>query len=287
MLGRFTVNRRCRVAIMSGESGLGTLQETVRRILAAKFLSPEDAPGLIFSPDLPQTDNARHQVALRDFLRADDIELAIIDPAYLCLPCDDNGNLFKQGAVLRMLTDVCREAGASVALCHHTRPIADNRPATLQDLAWAGFKEFARQWWLLNRRIDFDPKSPGEHRLWLTLGGSAGFNSLWGLNINEGQITDTGGRRWEVSTLNAADAIETVKRQASKGKQAKTQDQLNQDVAALLEVAPAAPRGRDKEHPQDRGGGQRRASQPGHRQCDQERQTACLRGPETGSQSTP
>jgi putative DNA primase/helicase len=233
MLNEFQVNRRCRVAVMTGESGMGTIQETVSRIMRSKEVERDHVRDwLILSDELPQAADVRHHVAIEEFIKRDQIELIIIDPAYLSMPSEDSGNLFKQGPVLRMLTTVCRNAGASLALCHHTRPIPDFRPAELQDLAWAGFKEFARQWWMLNRREEFDPDGAGEHKLWLTVGGSAGFNSLWGLDIVEGKVTDGGGRRWDVSVTTANDARgETAKQREQVRSEAKVKNH-----AAKVEV---------------------------------------------------
>ncbi|MCI0354279.1 MAG: helicase RepA family protein, partial [Acidobacteria bacterium] len=41
MLGKFEVARQVSVAVMTGESGMGTIQETVNRILAAKGIGRE------------------------------------------------------------------------------------------------------------------------------------------------------------------------------------------------------------------------------------------------------
>ncbi len=255
MLGKFEVARQVSVAVMTGESGMGTIQETVNRILAAKGIGREHVRGrLHISDQLPEAENARHHVALERAIREFKAELVVIDPAYLSLPCDENGNVFKQGSVLKAITGACRDAGSALGLCHHTRPIPDNRPAELKDLAWAGFKEFARQWWMLNRRRDFDPNSDGEHELWLTVGGSAGFNSLWGVDITEGRISDIGGRRWEVGVITASEARECDMRSAKGSKQAKVQDQLNQDVAALMEAANRYPAGQTKNILKDEAG---------------------------------
>jgi hypothetical protein len=224
MLGKFEVRRSLRVGVMTGESGLGTIQETVSRIMRAKGIDREALRGRLFiTEELPQAADARHHAALKEFLERDKIEFVAIDPAYLCMPSEENGNLFKQGPVLRMMAETCRQAGAASALCHHTRPIPDHRPAELADLAWAGFKEFARQWWLLNRREDFDPDSAGEHKLWLTVGGSAGFNSLWGVDVIEGRMTDAGGRKWELDVQSATD---------SRGRATKQREEVKANKAA-------------------------------------------------------
>jgi len=233
MLGTLTVNRGCRVAVMSGESGLATIQETCRRICRAKGIELRDVPGLIFSPDLPRIDDARHQVALAEFLTADEIELVVLDPAYLCLPSDDNGNLFAQGNILRTLNEVCSEVGASLALCHHTKRTGVDpfQPPELEHIAWAGFQEFARQWWLLGRRERFDPDSDGEHRLWLNVGGSAGFASLWAVDVTEGKYPAP--RRWEVTLNHAAEARE----QAVEQQQAERAEQKAKRHLAAVEAA--------------------------------------------------
>lgn len=135
--------------------------------------------------------------------------MLIVDPAYLCMPGSDAGNLFVQGTLLRKVSDVCQRHGVGLILAHHTRKKgkaknnSEYQPPELDDMAWAGFAEFARQWFLIGRREEFVPGT-GEHKLWLNLGGSAGHSSLWAVDINEGLSGFP--RHWKVmlSTPNEA-----------------------------------------------------------------------------------
>ena len=121
------------------------------------------------------------------FIMDDELEVVVIDPAYLCLPGADAGNLFVQGDLLRGMTKVCSDTGCTMILAHHTRKTKTDpfSPPELEDIAWAGFQEFARQWLLVGRREAYVPGS-GEHRLWLSVGGSAGHTASWALDISEG-----------------------------------------------------------------------------------------------------
>ena len=95
------------------------------------------------------------------------------------------------------MTERCRRAGATPVLVHHTtKPTGAKRTAvTLNDLAFAGIGEFARQWLLVGRTADYEPGS-GTHDLTLSIGGSAGHSSAWSVRIDEGR--DGESRRWSV-----------------------------------------------------------------------------------------
>jgi AAA domain len=218
-LGSLQIHRPARSAIMSGESGLHTIQETCRRICRAKGIELRELSRLIVSPDLPRIDDIRYLTALDEFIRADDIEVLVLDPAYLCMPGDDAGNLFKQGELLRGLAGVCQQNGVTLVLCHHTKKsITDPfAPPELEHIAWAGFQEFARQWWLLGRRAKFEPGS-GYHQLWFNVGGAAGHSALWALDIREGVYDGVTPRIWDVTLQTASTARETAaeEREASR-----------------------------------------------------------------------
>ena len=110
-LGKLKVNRACRVGIMTGESGLATIQETARRIAVKAGYRLGEIGGLFFSQDLPQFGNLLHQDALRRFIMDDELEVLGIDPAYMCLPGVDHANLFQVGEQLRGVSNVCQETG--------------------------------------------------------------------------------------------------------------------------------------------------------------------------------
>ncbi len=241
-LGRMKVNRACRVGIMTGESGLATIQETARRIAAAKGYGLADISGLIFSDQLPQFDSIAHLEALRQFCMDDELEVIAIDPAYLCIGEADHGNLFAMGARLQGVSRVCEETGVTLILAHHNRKNGKSDPfgpPELEDIAWSGFQEFARQWLLLNRREAYEPGT-GEHRLWLSAGGSAGHSGLWAVDINEGTQATPGGRFWQVNVMPATEARKDAKTRKDEAKQQRKEERdaatLDKDRQALVKV---------------------------------------------------
>ena len=135
---------------------------------------------------LPQLEDSKHLDALERMIEEKRCEVLVVDPLYLCMSGADAANLFVQGSLLRRVSEICQRHGVALVLCHHTRKRGKARnqgefdAPELDDLAWAGFAEFARQWLLLGRREPYEPGT-GEHRLWLSVGGSAGHGGLWAL----------------------------------------------------------------------------------------------------------
>jgi hypothetical protein len=155
---------------------------------------------------------------------------------------DDAGNLFKQGALLRNISDVCENAETTLVLCHHTKstvaiPFA---PPELDNLAWSGCAEFARQWMLLSRREQYTPGT-GCHQLWFSSGGSAGHGGLWALDVTEGLSSDAWGRTWGVTLLHADEARDRAKTRKADAKAEQAEEQLfsrRQAVCRLLAKHP-------------------------------------------------
>lgn len=209
-LTRLNVPSAVRVGVMSGESGAATIQETARRIALSKNWTLENFTGVFWSFDVPQLNNHKHIEALQRFIADYELEVLILDPTYLMMLGlgQDAGNLFVVGEYLKSIGDVAQATGCTPILCHHLKKSIQEpyEPAELENIAWAGFQEFVRQWILLNRRVRYDPDHGGHHELWMSVGGSAGHSGLWGLNIDEGTRQDPAGRRWEVEVITAAEA---------------------------------------------------------------------------------
>jgi len=259
---KFKVNRPYRVGILSGESGGGTIQETARRVCKSKGIEkPEDIERLFWSMDLPTFGDPASERDILRIIERNKLEFIIFDPAYLCLDLgDDAGNLFKVGQRLRSLTRLHQLTGVTPMIAHHFRGRRDKpgEPPELEEIAWAGFQEWARQWLLVCRREPYDPERQGDHRLWLSAGGSAGHSSLWGVDIAEGKPSDPGGRRWDVQvmTAGAAWAASAAAEEGTKTdkREVKAAAQLETDTTKLLKVIAANPDGETERFFRDRAG---------------------------------
>ena len=202
-----------RVAVLSGESGAASLQETARRVCAAKGVNLSGCD-ILWQTDLPRLSDPGDRDRLRDGLATAAVRVAVVDPLYLCLlgglEKASASNLYEVGPLLRDAARACLDAGATPVLVHHATKGAGQKaggsgPPELDDLAFAGIGEFARQWLLVNRREPYRPGT-GSHALNLAVGGSAGHSSHWHLDVQETAGTARG---WRVE-LSAADQTPTV-----------------------------------------------------------------------------
>ncbi len=234
-LGKWKTSQ-AKALFISGESGQWTIQETARRIAKNKSLklSTVDA---FWGYDLPKLSDERELAEFSRNVASAGIKLVIIDPLYLCLLDGQSdkkqgksaANVYDMGPLLKNIAKACLSAGATPILAHHTKKNLNNphQPLELEDLAYAGVQEFARQWLLLNRREPYRPGT-GEHALWFTSGGSVGHGGLWGLSVDEGiQGTNFEGRKWSVDVL-TLDEIRQKKEEAKIEKEQREEDDNEQ-----------------------------------------------------------
>jgi hypothetical protein len=203
MLGRFKVPTAKKTMLLSGESGDSALVETLHRVRKARGVKMSDIEDtLILDSHLPRLTDASGLATVEADMQ-NGVKVLMLDPLYLCMPGDSAGNVFVQGERLRQISDITGKYGCTLILCHHVRKgifARDNSAAPeLDDLAFAGFGEWARQWWLVGRREKFQPGT-GRHSLWLNVGGSGGHSAEFALTINEGHPRS----RWEVKIESAA-----------------------------------------------------------------------------------
>jgi hypothetical protein len=247
-LGEFQVYHSVRVALLSGESGEFTLQETAKRIAQARGIDLTALGSwLLWQFTLPQLGKLDHMAALRAGLERDRVDVLILDPLYLALLAGlapgtvKAENLFDMGPLMQAITGTCLSVGATPAFIHHTRKGAgrgkagdEADPLDLDDLAFAGSAEFARQWFLLSRREPYEPGT-GSHRLWLNVGGSVGHGGLWSVDIEEGIIgEDFTGRKWEVAVSTATEGRQKAREAKTEEKAEKVKRQDKEDDGALL-----------------------------------------------------
>jgi AAA domain len=246
-LGRFAVNQQKRVLVCSAESGLGTIQETVLRICKAKGVELASIDDLFFETRVPSIQSSDARVDFAHFLKDTEADIVICDAFYRMHDGKDASNLFAMGAPLAAFGDLCQSVGATPIVCHHSKTSRLNQyaPLDLDDLAFAGCAEYFRQWLLLSRREAYEPGS-GLHSLWLTLGGSAGHNGLWGVDVSEGHRDDQGGRKYLVTSATADNVRQRTQQQKESAKDKARLGVLVEKQAKVVEALTKHPDGLTK-----------------------------------------
>ena len=61
---------------------------------------------------------------------------------------------------------------------------------------------------MVSRRVAYK-RGTGQHKLWLTSGGSAGHSGVWGVDVEEGVRSESVGRTWDVQVLSEDEARES------------------------------------------------------------------------------
>jgi hypothetical protein len=207
-LTQFAVPGPRRVALFNGESGADTLSRVVRNICTSKRVEVPPRPSLFVLPDLPSP------AALAEWLRDHPVDVVILDPVYRLFGGEQASNLFVMGRQFSEVCSTCLVAGATPILVHHTvESLAPGRLPDLSNLAFAGAKQFARQWFLVNRRHRYRPDRPNHHRLWCVAGGAGGHGEVFGLEVDEGVDR----QHWQVRFLTLDEARQEGKDKAAQG----------------------------------------------------------------------
>lgn len=247
---RFDTSRCYRTVVCTAESNLRVVRNIARR--AARelgFASLEAVPNLHFVGAVPRIDNvADWQEFLDRVVEEHEPEVLALDPFYLMHSGDAAANIFSMGAIIDVLIRLGKERGITILLLHHFRSTIDKReqfePADLDHAAYAGIAEAAAQWILISRREKYQIGS-GSHKLWLGVGGREGHDSLWSVDVEEGDPDRPASRRLQVTFQRAGEGLENdrqrreMQRQERREAELDARDQRNMDrITGALATCP-------------------------------------------------
>ncbi|QDV88534.1 DnaB-like helicase N-terminal domain-containing protein [Stieleria magnilauensis] len=243
-LGRFWIPDPKRVLFLSAESGAGTIQETALRIAKWKELDLATEANMRWGFWVPKARNAEMLKILGKQLDESRAEVCIIDPLYQVLAGEDQNNLSLNGQQITIVTDLCLSRGCTPVLIDHVKKSSENarsyQPLELNDVTGAGKAENFRQWLLLSRRERFEPDHP-IHRLWMTVGGSAGHCGAYAIDIDESRDED-GSRTFAVEVSSASQAREhdraEQERQRANAQAKKDAERIRLSVSKIRKALP-------------------------------------------------
>lgn len=216
------------VLFISGESGLATLRAKANVICDDRDITLEEIDdSLIWCDTIPTLTNGADLDELEQVFIRHKTDLILVDPVYLALGGgDDMNNVMAQGEKLRTFSNLCQANNVTAILCHHAKKtINHSEPMELNDLAGAGFQEFARQWFLINRREAWDN---GSHKLWINYGGSYGHGRTMAIDVDEGQFDpdDKNWRRWNLTVMDVSEAHKASQERTKANKAQKQADSV-------------------------------------------------------------
>lgn len=188
-LGKFKIPERCRVMFCSAESGKSVTKKAIIGMAQAMGIDLEDLAesGMLeVSWWVPRASDDDIVDYFLSMVCGHEAKVVILDPTYKSL--DDNStSLILTGQQLDKINNAITRAGSTAVFVDHVKRSSNNahnnKPLSLEDISGAGKAEFFRQWMLVGRREDFEASKP--HKLWISIGGSAGHSSLWGLDVHE------------------------------------------------------------------------------------------------------
>ncbi|WP_165440779.1 AAA family ATPase [Rubripirellula amarantea] len=208
-LSRFKVNEPQRVLFLSAESGKASLKETAKRVATSKGLCLSAMEAIYWNFWVPRVREEQHLTVLDHQIDESKAKVVILDPLYLMLEGTHQASVSDNGQQLQTLCGRFLAGGVTPVLVDHVKRSSLNsstfKPLELLDITGAGKAEYFRQWMLIGRREKFNPEKR-VHRLWLTVGGSAGHCGLHELAIDESRSEDNQ-RSWLVNFKCEPDSV--------------------------------------------------------------------------------
>jgi len=235
-LGKFPINGEFHVLIMSGESGDKAHDKLIERIVEARGIKRNHLDGRMrVSNWIPKVCDPKSMDEFEMILDDRPYSVVITDPVYHMFMGVDPGqfsNMMAVGGRLVPFQDTCRKRNITPILIHHFSGPPKRFPE-LSDLAYAGFKEFARQWILLGRTTPYVDGS-GQHDLNVKCGGSIGHDKpLFGVNIDEGQWPN---RKWDPQVSEGGEFYDKIKDSKFEAKEAKRLEKDTENMARFKKV---------------------------------------------------
>jgi hypothetical protein len=214
-MGRFdTLGVRSSV-MFTAEIGLAPAQHLLRRIRQSKGIERGNLHNLRIVDMVPtfqlnklgQPVDPKGMAKLKRYLDKRKPEIAVFDPLYFAMGGAAVGDMYEIGAVLKHISDVCKEREIWPIFCHHAKKDSSKeyQPMDLSDFYGSGVSAFARQWLLMSHR---EPYAHGCAKLFAKMGGSAsGGGDLWLIDIDEGRPDAIIDRVWSVSVNDGGEQI--------------------------------------------------------------------------------
>ena len=212
-----------RVGFFSAESGAETLLRKHDVIAASKrhrlvgaerdTFNQALAANLYWDDQVPDLSDAASLDRFRRTITQHQLAVVFVDPLSMAIgaAAKDLANMAVGGQVILRAAHVCREAGCTLVLVHHTsgdrmRQGSDRArgPIELTDIAYPAIGNHARQWITLNRAEAYDEQTR-RSVLWLRAGGSGlQAGGTFRVAITEGHRHD----QWDVRVETQTQSIE-------------------------------------------------------------------------------
>lgn len=233
-----TINTRERVLFFTAEIGESTARELEHRISSAKGVYDElDGDQISWQTWVPYIPNPEHLQILRYEIERTKATIVVLDPMYQLLDGSTQSSYSMNGQQLRTISQLCIDLGATPIIIDHCKRSSTNAkehaPLELEDISGAGKAEFFRQWILISRREKFEPGQA--HKLWITIGGSAGHSSLLGVTIDDSYSFLTNERQFQVHIEQGHETRSNIESDKSAAAQEKRKRQAEATIAKYAE----------------------------------------------------